>query len=306
MPLKVDLHTHSTFSDGILTPAQIIERAERNGVRYLAVTDHHTEYGSAAAIEAAKGKELQVLRGVEVDVRIFGLEHHLLVYKRPEKGDFGEDFIDYLKNIRNFRSDYWKSVAQRFPELVARKLEERIDHDNNLNYGVGRYTLSQVLVTNGVAENDISARVQIRNAKQSLKGTGDTENYPEGFTQPHAEAIRVAKADGNIAVLAHPNRGAHPPGGKLKDILNSAKEAGIDGVEVYYPYKDDTDGGILEVGHFAEIHDLLMTVGSDFHGDHTPSRLASVGIKPADIGSMDAPPNVVNRIIGHFFAASKA
>ncbi|MBI4015448.1 MAG: PHP domain-containing protein [Candidatus Aenigmarchaeota archaeon] len=306
MPVKVDLHTHTTFSDGSLTPVDIVERAKRNGVRYLSVVDHHTEYGSAAAIEAAKGTELQVLRGVEVDVRIFGLEHHLLVYRKPEKGDFGEDFRGYLKRIRDFRSNYWKSVAQRFPELVARKLEEKINHDNDLNYGVGRYTLSQVLVENGVAENDISARVQIKQAKESLKGKTDTADYPEGFTQPYAEAIKAAKADSNIAVLAHPNRNAPPPGGNLGNVLTSAREAGVDGIEVYYPYKDDTDVGILEVGQFAERHGLLMTVGSDFHGDIIPSRVASVGIKPADVGSMDAPPDVVNRIIERFFAEQAA
>ncbi len=304
---SVDLHTHTTFSDGSLTPSQLVERAEVRGVRYLAAADHHTEYGAAAVIKAAEGRGVKVLMAVEVDVRIFGIEHHLLVYRRPERGEFGEDFKSYLKRIRDFRSRYWKSVAQRFPEPVASRLEERIENDNNLNYGVGRYTLSRVLVETRAAEDDISARAQISRAKEDLKGiTGDREDYPEGFAQPHTEAIRVAKADGNIAVLAHPNRKARPPGGNLADVLNIAKEAGIDGIEVYYPYKDDTDKGILEVGQFAERHGLLITVGSDFHGEVIPSRLEAVGIRYVDVGSMDAPPDVVNKLIEHFFAEQAA
>ncbi len=305
---KVDLHTHTTFSDGSLTPVQLVERAEHNGVKYLSVTDHHTEYGAAAAIEAAQGKGVRVLRGVEVDVRIFGIEHHLLVYRQSEKGEFGEDFRSYLKRIRDFRSRYWKSVAQRFPEPVARRLEEKIDNDNSLNYGVGRYTLSRVLVESGTAENDIAARTQINRAKEDLKGrTGDRADYPDGFAQPYVEAIRAAKADGNVAVLAHPNRKARPPGGNLSDVLNSAKEAGIDGIEVYYPYGgENADRGILDAGQFALTHGLLITVGSDFHGEVIPSRLEAVGIRYVDVGSMDAPPDVVNRIIEHFFSEQVA
>ena len=273
---KADLHAHTTASDGVLTPVELVNLAMARDLTVLAVTDHDSTEGVAAALEQARGTTLEVWPGVEISADIPGSEIHVLGY-----------FVDYhdptfqriLHNLRESR--YLR--AQRMVEKLG-ALGMPIEFERVLQLAgtgaVGRPHIAQALVERGYVAS-------VREAFERYLGrTGPA--YVERYKLTPAEAVRLIRTAGGLASLAHPIYigAAAQTGGtfSLDAILPELLEAGLGGIEVYYP---DFPPELTE--YLTELcvrHNLIPTGGSDFHG----------GGQGADLGSITIPESTIERM----------
>ena len=244
----IDLHIHSVYSDGTLTPAEIIAGAKRRGVTHLAVCDHNVVGGTLEAQRIAAEAGLHFLPGVEIDAMLLGRDAHILCY--------GADFSDenLLSRIRHARARLdWMSdellrrMLPDFPMLDYGEYEA-LGHDCSQ----GGWKLLQYLKMKGVTK-------ALDDALPYYFDYGVT--YESAGFDPAEEVISAIHAAGGCAVLAH-------PGVTFKDAaLDAAEHAariGVDGVERFYPRHSARLTYLL--GLLADRLGLSTTSGSDCHG----------------------------------------
>lgn len=250
MKKYIDLHTHSTCSDGTLTPEEVVKLASESGLSAIALTDHDTIDGLHEAVEAGKKYGIEVITGIEFSVAA-DTEMHLL----------GLDF------------------SLDCPEIIA-ILDKMIIQRDKRNYEV-----IKLLENNGIhitiedilaeATSKVTGRSQI--AKAMLK-KGYVSSIKEAFdkylsfgkpafvprsTLSPEEAIRIIKNSGGKSFLAHLNQ-IGKTDEELYVILSHLKECGLDGIEGYYTeYTEDMNTRYRKM---AEDLGLLLSGGSDFHG----------------------------------------
>jgi hypothetical protein len=257
MPPFADLHTHTTYSDGRATPAELVEAAEARGLSALAVTDHDTVDAWPDVQAAARRCGIELLTGVELSVVDDGEEVHLLGYGfRPD--DPG--LTDHLAQYRAVRRERAEQIVERLQAEgvaiafadVARQVAEQ---------GVfGRPHVAAALVEGGhVASTGEAFR------KYLQQGEAAYVAKPEF---PAHKALSLLHEAGGIGVLAHP--GHHTSHALVKRLIR----AGLDGIEVAHP---SHDRHLVEYyRRLARDYDLVETGGSDYHGhpetDDTSSR----------------------------------
>jgi len=242
----VDLHIHSMYSDGVFTPEKIIETAVEKGLKAIALTDHDSVEGVQRAIEAAKGKAIEVIPGVEMSATISGEDIHILGY-----------FVDWkdpvlLKELAQIRED--RKVRMR--EMLSLLREQGIDLDEQMVFdtisksSAGRLHLAKILLK----EKAVST---LQNAFDKYIGNG--KPCFVGYKHlNYANAIKTIKRAGGVAVLAHPGTM-----GNDKYIPDYVK-AGLSGLEVYYnKHRPDI---MRKYSALADKHGLIATGGSDCHG----------------------------------------
>ena len=252
---KIDLHCHSTASDGTLTPAQVVELAKEKGITFLALTDHDTVSGLKEAI--SKGREIgvNVIPGIEVtaDTSFLGegkRELHILGYYFDPDSDAMRQLTDFFRSSR----------VKRNRELCGR-LEELgypVNYDEMVNrYGenFGKPNIARVLMDSGY----YSDRETAIDFLSSLGVKREKMDYREIFS-----LIREA---GGIPVVAHPVS-MKVGYGELHCFFRKAKKEGLEGVEVYHYRHKPSDVRILK--EIAEDISLYTSGGSDFHGDNKP------------------------------------
>lgn len=243
---RADLHLHTTASDGAWTPAELVDRAASVGLCAIAVTDHDTVDGIAAALERGRERGLEVIPGVELSLWHEGQEVHILGYFIDHKHD---GLADTLAACREERVRRVKKIVERLSEL---------------GYSI---TVPEVmaLAKDGSAGRPHVARV--------LVATGQIASVPAAFEQLLAEGrpayvprrrmtaeegIALIHAAGGVAVCAHP--------GLLRDdgIIGELVALGLDGLEVVHS-EHDADM-VARYQAVARQHGLVMTGGSDCHG----------------------------------------
>jgi predicted metal-dependent phosphoesterase TrpH len=248
MTCRADFHTHSTASDGVLTPTQLVDLAVSRGVRIMALTDHDSMEGVAEAQRAAaRHPGFTLIPGVEVSTDIPGNEVHVLGYfldpARPE-------LLATLKRLRDSRLLRGRRIVEKLRDLgydIAWERVQEIAGDS----AVGRPHVAAALLEKGHI-TDFSE------AFNGLIGRNDPA-YVEREKMTPAEAVEIIVRLGGVAVLAHP-RDLNDP----DDLLVELKEAGLRGMEVYYQdYDEPTIQRLLET---ARRHDLFPLGGSDYHG----------------------------------------
>ncbi len=252
---KVDLHCHSTASDGTLTPSELVELAVEKGISYIALTDHDTVSGLDEAV--SKGEELgvNVIPGIEVtaDTSFLGegkRELHILGYYFNPNSDAMRQLTEFFRSSR----------VKRNRELCG-KLEELgypIDYNSIVSrYGenFGKPNIARVLMDLGYYKDRESAIDFL----SSLGVKREKMNYREIF-----HLIREA---GGIPVIAHPVS-TKLNYGELYCFLKEAKESGLGGVEVYHYRHKPADVRIFK--EMAGELSLFVTGGSDFHGKNKP------------------------------------
>lgn len=247
---SIDLHLHSTASDGSYPPETVVAMAERNGVRVMALTDHDSIDGIAPAEERARKAGIRVISGVELSVSESGFDVHLLAY--------GFDLTD--KGLLAALSRYRDSRRER-----ARKMLARLK-------GLGiRITLDEV---EEIAQGGALGRPHV--AEALMRG-GHVDTFHEAFQRflgHHApayvakqtvtleEAAGIVRDAGGVVALAH-------PGTLNRDHLIAPwVRRGLDGIEVWHSKHAPAD--VSRYREIAKQHSLLMTGGSDFHGERTP------------------------------------
>lgn len=261
---RVDLHMHSTASDGSQPPADVVAQALTAGVRAIALTDHDTVAGVAPARAAAEGTALRVIAGVELSAYQGDEETHLLGLHLTDL-----DAMDrMLGAFREARRDRGMRMVERLNEIGV-----KITFDDVLEVAgggaIGRPHVAKALVENGWARDN-------RDAFDRYLGNGRPACL-EKRRLTLRDAIAMVHQCGGIAVLAHPG------GEGTLTRLTALKEMGLDGVEVLHPSHSAEDRKRLLA--VCEHLDLVPSGGSDSHG--APAGTRAIGALPVPVEWLD-------------------
>ena len=263
MASRGDFHTHSTASDGRLTPTELVDLVASQGVRYHALTDHDSTEGIAEARRAAtKHANYTLIPGVEMGTDIEGAEVHMLgLYLFPE-----DDVLQaLLSKLREGRVGRGEGIVRKLRELGVMIEWERVQEIAG-DASVGRPHVAQAILEKGYVKN-------VAEAFDKWIGRNGPA-YVERDKMTPAEAVRCIVERGGLACLAHPADLA-----VLETLLPELKAAGMAAMEVYY--KDYAPETVERLRKIAEQHDLLPLGGSDYHGIFGARRTAAG--RPVDV-----------------------
>jgi predicted metal-dependent phosphoesterase TrpH len=255
----VELHAHTTASDGTFSPEQAVERALALDLEALAITDHDTMAGVAEARRRA-GRRMEIVPGVEISCESDGAPVHLLAYwPDPGHPELGEE----LAKIRESRRTRVVRMVARLQELGHPITLERVLQF--VQRGTpGRPHVARALVEAGVVRNVQEAFTP------ELIGTGGAAYVPKYALAP-PRAVRLVREAGGVPVLAHPGlgRGSRPV---PEPVVEAMAAAGLVGLEVRHI--DHTPGQVEHFAALAERLGLVPSAGSDCHGDlYRPVRM---------------------------------
>jgi predicted metal-dependent phosphoesterase TrpH len=248
MTSKVDLHTHTTASDGRLTPEEMVQRAVEKGIQFLSITDHDTIAGIERGIDATKlFPSLQLIPGLEINTDTPSGEVHILGYCIDYKNEALKNALERLRNSREVRA---RKMVAKLEEMGIEISWERV---MELAGGgsVGRPHIAQAMFEGGFIPSLQEAFIKY------IGRHGPA--YAERERLPPKEAVKLVAAAGGIPTLAHP-----ADADNLDRLLSELKDAGLVGLEAYYNgYHSDTIANLLRL---ATKYELIATGGSDFHG----------------------------------------
>ena len=256
----VDLHTHSTASDGTYSPTALVQAAASAGLVGLALTDHDTGNGlEEAALEAAR-LGLRFVPGIEIsaDYPAPGTLHILGHFIDP-KSDALHEMSRILLDARNARNP---KIVARLNELGCSITMAQVEGiaragvPEGAPFVVGRPHVAQALVQAGCVAN-------IKQAFEVYLGTTGAAYFPKERLTPR-QAIDCIHKAGGLATLAHPVQLRTENPAHTQTVINHLAEAGLDGIEVYHCDQQPRDSEFFLA--LARRYDLLATGGSDFHG----------------------------------------
>ena len=266
----IDLHTHSTASDGIYSPTELLQRAKDIGLRILALTDHDSTGGLEEAAQAAAKLDIDLIPGIEINTDVSGGEVHVLgyfpEYARPA-------FQATLKVLRDARERRGQRMVELLNEEGINVSWERV---RQIAQGaVGRPHVAKALLEAGYVQT-------IGEAFDKYIGTGCFAYVPRYRLTPE-DAVRLIASANGLPVMAHPY---DLPGiAELRNWLPGLSEAGMVGLETYYgPYTPEIEH---ELRALADEYHLIPTGGTDFHGP---------GIHPTPLGGRYVPYEAVERL----------
>jgi predicted metal-dependent phosphoesterase TrpH len=267
---RVDLHIHSTTSDGVLTPSEVVRLALERGLAVIALTDHDTLGGVAEAQRAAMGTGLEVIAGVEVN----------------SEGEWGDlHFLGYCVDLENGPLREWLRAVRDARVERARGMVERLrEKGMALEWGevralasgdsVGRPHVAQALLNRGYVET-------FQEAFDRFIGLDGPAYVPRLRLAPPEVLQEIVEA-GGVPVVAHPVYSGPAAVKRIPELVSY----GLRGVEVYYPRHSPEDVEMLL--RLCREHGLLATGGSDFHGG---------GVEEgASLGSVYVPLECVERL----------
>lgn len=259
--LGIDLHIHSTASDGSLTPAEIIEHAQRLNLAAIAITDHDSIYGSKEALRSGIPPSLDFLTGVEISAAhppFFpgsGSFHILGYCIRLDNHALNQS----LNRLRQARKNRNPKIIKRLNELGFKISLEDVNQtvaDGQL----GRPHIAHAMIKKGLVES-------MDEAFDKFLGAGRPA-YVDKERIGCEEAVKMIRNAGGVAVLAHPSLLKIDDDCQLDELLQNLIKIGMRGIEVYYP--EHTAEQIQHYTELANKYNLLMTGGTDFHGSITP------------------------------------
>jgi len=259
--LGIDLHIHSTASDGSLTPADIIDHAQKLNLAAIAITDHDSVDGSKEALQIDIPPSLHFLTGVEISAA------HPPFF--PGSGSF--HILGYAihldnRDLNQALSKFQDARKNRNPEILKRlnKLGFRISLEE-VNQEVGEGQLGRPHIAYAMLKKGFVA--SINEAFDKYLGNAGPA-YVDKDRIECEQAISIIRAAGGVPVLAHPALLNIENDQKLDALLQNLVKIGLAGIEVYYPGHSPQQ--IRQYTELAENYGLLMTGGTDFHGSITP------------------------------------
>lgn len=253
----VDLHTHTTASDGTLTPKELVAAAVRLGLGAIAITDHDTLAGVREVLADPVPPEIKFLPGVEISAAppegfpVSG-SLHILGY-RVDPDHTGLSAL--LSVLQKAREDRNPQMIRKLQDLGVAITMEEVETEAGEGL-LGRPHIARVLIRNGAVSD-------IEEAFGRYLGKGKAA-YVDKYRAPWAEAIRAIRDAGGVAVLAHPGLIGELDANGVRQLLSTLKTAGLQGVEVFYSEHDAQK--TKELAEMASDLDLIATGGSDFHG----------------------------------------
>lgn len=256
--MKADLHMHTTVSDGTCTPAQIVERAAQLGFDCIAVTDHDGVSGIAQAQEAGKRLGVRVLAGTELSCGT-GREIHILGYGIDPQSETLHAYCQRRRERRLARCGKMCALLEQIGKPV------RFERVLKLAGGVvGRPHVARAMVEEGYVKT-------VREAFDRYLSPGKPGFVPRESVKAE-EAIRAIVNAGGVAVLAHPME-LKMGEAAITSLVAEWKSQGLAGIEVYHPSAANNHAAFL--AHLAQREGLLVTGGSDYHGET---------VRPSSIG----------------------
>ncbi len=251
---NIDLHTHTTASDGSMTPTELIRHAFDKGLAAVAVTDHDTVSGVAQALEEGDRLGIEVIAGVEISVD-FSTEMHLLGYFLD---GHCEPILKTLEELRERREERNPRIVNKLNELGFDITMEEVN-GNAGGGNTGRPHIARVMIEKGYVKS-------MDEAFEKYLGAGRPAYFKKDKLLPR-EGIAEITRSGGIPVLAHPFF-IGLPYGQLDQLVGVLAGYGLKGIEAYYSWHtEEQTSSLLRI---ARKHGLLVTGGSDFHGSFKP------------------------------------
>jgi len=259
---RLDLHVHTTHSDGSSTPAEVVRLAHKSGVTALAITDHDITSGLAEATTTAQQFGIEIIPGVEISSMFSDSELHMLGYFLDPQAPGLHERLTALRESRHLRNP---QIIERLQALAIDITYEEVRTLAGTD-AVGRPHIARVLMEKGVVAT-------AKEAFDRFLAEGRPAYVPRRLPSP-TEAIQWIKAAKGLAVLAHPTW-IKTTAGTLTDLVRQLKADGLDGVEVHY--STHTAQQTREYLGLAKQLGLLVTGGSDFHGLTKPDIEVGIG-----------------------------
>jgi predicted metal-dependent phosphoesterase TrpH len=272
----LDLHTHTTASDGKLSPAALIRAAAEKNIRAIAITDHDSTDGLAEAAEEAKKNDIHLVAGVEIEINwnefsplgegFSGAEEDAVRVRREfHLLGLGVDkpsaeFLELMASLRESRAVRNKTMIEKMREAGLPCDLDEIYKISGTSF-VGRPHFAEYLVQKKAVKN-------IETAFKKYFAKGQTLFVPRKGADL-ARSIRLIKESGGIAILAHPTT-LYVSWGHLAGILSKLREAGIDGIEAWHPLTTVHESERLV--SLARPLGLCVSAGSDYHGEGRRNR----------------------------------
>ena len=248
MATEIDLHLHTSESDGRLSPTEVVRLAGSQGLKQISISDHDSTEGLAEAFEESKNfPDLRIIPGIELSTDVPGDEIHMLGYfiQYDDK-----EFQDILKQFRTGRLDRAQEMVRKLATLGIVLDWERVKEIAG-DGSVGRPHIALAMVEEGYCKEP-------KDAFPEYLGRNGLA-YAERPKMTPTEGVEMLRRVGGVPVLAHP---AYM--NELEPNIVALKEAGLMGMEVYYA-KFDADT-VRRLKTLAEKYDLIPCGGSDFHG----------------------------------------
>jgi hypothetical protein len=278
--VSVDLHIHTTHSDGTFSPADIVHLAKQQCISALAITDHDITSGNREAMDAGKDIGIHVIPGVELSVD----------YMLPQKGHLHllGLFIDpddrllnlTLQSLRQARDKRNRKILYRLTKLGKKITMDELMEEAG-GGSVGRPHIARIMVRKGYVQSFVEA------FQRYLKNGAPA--YVDRMRLSISQAIDLIHAAGGIAILAHPTSLGFASFEGLRAYILELKAIGLDGIEAYCAGQDKAL--IQKMLTFARKNKLMVSGGSDFHGDVKPDQ---------QLGSPDIPDQVYLELVDYW------
>ncbi len=275
----VDLHLHTTASDGVLSPAEIVRYAKAKGLQAIAITDHDTIDGCEEALLEGGRIGFEVIPGIEISAEYSPGSMHILGFFLDIHHPPLKERLEYLQKAR----------AERNPKMVAKlnQLGIRVTYEEVLKASgggqVGRPHFANVLL-----EKKVVKSFQEAFDRFLKKGAAA---YVDKFRFTSKEALHFIREARGVAVLAHPNTLGVGRSSELEKVIVQLVDEGLQGIEVYYPEHSSTE--VAQYKTLADRYKLLSTGGTDYHGIEKNELDIGVGR-----GEMKLPYSIVEDIRG--------
>ena len=257
----VDFHTHSTCSDGTLTPKELVNHAKKSGLSAFALTDHDSVDGIKEAKEEAERIGIEFIPGIEFSAAENTETHIIGLFINPEN----ETLLKTIEKLKGSRKRRMEEIC-----FKLRNLGMDITHDEALEIAggnfVGRAHIAKLMVEKGYCET-------IKECFEKYIGLGKPA-YAEKNELSAVEAVKAIRATGGLAFLAHLNQTGYSLE-QLEELLLKLKSAGLNGIEGYYP--EYTAEQISDYRALAEKLSLCFSGGSDYHAAMKPHIQIGVG-----------------------------
>lgn len=259
----IDLHVHSNVSDGTCSPAELVDMACDKGITVMALTDHDSVQGVSEALKRAEelrqqGKNIKVIPGIEISAAYESRDIHILGYFVNYED---EEFLKLMHNAWEERCSRNETMALRFRKSGIPMTTEALYAISGSNV-LTRAHFAKWLVMNKYCKTNAEAFDKYLGSKCPF--------YVHRKYLTRETAVKAIVNAGGVPVLAHPMLyGLNAPvSPKMEELIIELKGYGLKGVETYYSSNMGNDEDVVR--HLALKHNLIMTGGSDFHGDNKP------------------------------------
>jgi predicted metal-dependent phosphoesterase TrpH len=261
--MPIDLHTHSTASDGSQTPSEIVTEALELGLSTVALTDHDTQEGLGEARKTAENGDIDLIAGTELSLAYpKGGMHLIVLWLEPGPGPL-QDRLSELQDGRKGRNErIVATLTSLGMEVTIEEVEEQAGGGS-----VGRPHIAAVMVNKGHVES-------ITEAFDLWLGN-DRPAYAGRPRLAPTEAIGLARESGSVPILAHPHTLNITNAAEMSDLLRELRGAGLVGLEaIYGSYRQHERDGYTDL---ARRFDLIASGGSDYHGSYKPGLQLGTG-----------------------------